>query len=576
MDDEYFFIWQVDPVVMFGRNQLIQSEVNLDYCHSHHINIYRRKSGGGCVYADRGCMEYSFIVADHGVNATFGKYMTLVADLLTKAGIPAETSGRNDVLVGGHKVAGAAYYRTNERSVVHNTLLWHTDFSVMQQALTPPKEKLESRGVKSVRQRVGNVGDYTDITMEEFMAFCRRELCGDSVRTLSAEDMAEIEKIESYIESDAFVYGNNPRYGKTITHRFPSVGTITAQLELHQDHIVDINLTGDYFLIGDLDNEILQPLRHVPFTREAVAAALEGRDPSTVIRNFTTAQLLRLLFGRAPHVMKPDWLKVSLKNSHNYYRTQGQLEHDHLHTICESGLCPNRTECWSRGTATLMIGGDVCTRSCRFCNTRSGRPLPLDEQEPQHVAEAVKKMGLRYAVITSVDRDDLPDYGAAHWCQTIEAVQALCPETKIEVLLPDFRGRLYLLDRVLALKPFVAGHNMETVRRLTPSVRSVATYDGSLQVLSEIAKKGITCKTGIMLGLGETEDEIRETLADVRQTGCTSITIGQYLQPSAHHLPVARYVAPEEFARYAEWARGMGFTHVVSGPLVRSSYHAEE
>ncbi|MDO4672052.1 MAG: lipoyl synthase, partial [Porphyromonadaceae bacterium] len=245
-------------------------------------------------------------------------------------------------------------------------------------------------------------------------------------------------------------------------------------------------------------------------------------------------------------------------------------------TICTSGKCPNKGECWSRGTATFMIGGDICTRSCRFCNTNTGKPLPLNPQEPQNVADSIKQLKLKHAVITSVDRDDLPDYGADHWVKTIEAIRATCPEVTTEVLIPDFRGRLDLVDKVIAAKPNIISHNMETVRRLTPSVRSVATYDTSLAVLQHIAQSGIVAKTGMMLGLGETEDEILQLMDDVLSVGVSVITIGQYLQPSRKNIPVEEYVTPEQFEKLRLIGIQKGFKHIESAPLVRSSYHAEK
>lgn len=276
------------------------------------------------------------------------------------------------------------------------------------------------------------------------------------------------------------------------------------------------------------------------------------------------------------HVPKPEWLKVKLGSARQFTDTEKIISAHSLHTICTSGLCPNRAECWAKGTATFMIGGDICTRKCKFCNTKSGKPLPLNPDEPQKVAESVKQLKLKYTVITSVDRDDLPDMGASHWARTIECVRNENPGTGIEALIPDFQGNLDLLQLVLAAKPDVVAHNVETVRRLTPSVRSVAQYDRSLAVLEEIARQGFTCKTGIMLGLGETPQEVEETMDDIRRTGCTVLTIGQYLQPSAHHLPVVAYITPEQFDDYKQLALGKGFTHVVSGPMVRSSYHAEQ
>ena len=276
------------------------------------------------------------------------------------------------------------------------------------------------------------------------------------------------------------------------------------------------------------------------------------------------------------HVKKPDWLKIRLGDNERFTRTQQIVESHRLHTICASGRCPNMGECWNRGTATFMIGGEICTRSCRFCNTLTGKPLPLDPQEPENVAESVALMRLRHAVITSVDRDDLPDLGAAHWVRTIEAVKRRNPETTIEVLIPDFQGRLELVDQIIDAAPEIISHNMETVRRVSPQVRSAAKYETSLAVLARIASRGVVAKTGLMVGLGETEEEVEALMDDVRSVGVQVLTIGQYLQPSRKNIPVSEYITPERFERYRQIALGKGFTHVESAPLVRSSYHAEK
>lgn len=275
-------------------------------------------------------------------------------------------------------------------------------------------------------------------------------------------------------------------------------------------------------------------------------------------------------------VRKPEWLKISIGANERYTETKRIVESHCLHTICSSGRCPNMGECWGRGTATFMIGGNICTRSCKFCNTQTGRPLPLDPQEPTHVAESVRLMKLSHAVVTSVDRDDLPDLGAAHWAQTIREIRRLNPETTIEVLIPDFQGRKELVEQVIEARPDIISHNMETVRRISPLVRSAARYDTSLEVIRQIAASGITAKSDIMVGLGETPAEVEELMDDLRAAGCQIMTIGQYLQPSHRHYPVAAYVTPEQFKRYEETGLAKGFTQVESGPLVRSSYHAEK
>lgn len=575
-DDDYFIGWRVNPTVMLGRNQLIDNEVNTDYCKEHKIDIFRRKSGGGCIYADKGCIQFSYISRSVNANEAFAAYMQRMAGLLKGLKIDAQLSGRNDILINGTKVSGCAFYQLSNRSVLHNSLLFDTQLDHLSNALTPAKEKLQSKGVASVRQRVTNVATYTQLDILAFMDYVQQEMCGTEVLELTEEDMKGVAEIEKELSSDDFVYGKNPKYSLVRKHRFEGVGTLEAHIELKNNIIGSINMVGDYFLLGDIDHDFLNLLKGCEFTREAVEERLENIDLSTIIRGLKLRQFLRLLFGREPHVMKPKWLKIDLTSKKSTGETAGILAKHHMNTICTSGLCPNRSECWMARTATLMIGGDICTRKCRFCNTLSGRPRLLNPDEPRRVAESVKALKLRYAVITSVDRDDLPDYGAAHWIKTIEEIRRLNPDTKIELLIPDFMGKADLIRQVMATHPHVAGHNMETVRRLTPSVRSVARYERSLEVLREIANCGITAKTGFMLGLGETHDEILETMDDILSTGCQRLTLGQYLQPTVEHLPVKAYITPEMFAEYKRIALEKGFKHVVSGPLVRSSYHAAE
>ncbi len=273
---------------------------------------------------------------------------------------------------------------------------------------------------------------------------------------------------------------------------------------------------------------------------------------------------------------KPEWLRQSQACKNDFGKTATLLSKNSLNTICESGRCPNRNECWSQGTATFMIGGEICSRSCKFCNTRSGRPLALDVDEPTRLAEAVSKLQLKYVVITSVTRDDLPDGGLKHWEECVKAVKRANQDLNIEVLIPDFKGDSKAIDQMSTLDVAVIAHNIETVRRLTPKVRSVATYDGSLSVLRQITKNGKIAKSGLMLGLGESTEEVYLALQDLLAVGCKIVTIGQYLQPSRKHLPVQKYYTPEEFEDIKSKAEAMGFTHVESGPFVRSSYNASK
>lgn len=272
---------------------------------------------------------------------------------------------------------------------------------------------------------------------------------------------------------------------------------------------------------------------------------------------------------------KPDWLKIKLPKGESYLKVKEILHGQKLNTICESGKCPNLSECWTAGTATFMILGEICTRSCKFCNTATGIPLANDTDEPARVAESIKAMNLKHCVITSVDRDDLPDGGSRCWAETILKIREVNPGITIEVLIPDFKGKAEDINRVIEAQPDIISHNLETVRRLSKEVRRQARYDRSLQVLKQIADSGIVAKSGIMLGLGETETELFESMDDLLASGVSVLTLGQYLQPTKAHLAVVDYITPEKFVDYGRMALKKGFRIAESGPLVRSSYHAE-
>jgi lipoyl synthase len=276
------------------------------------------------------------------------------------------------------------------------------------------------------------------------------------------------------------------------------------------------------------------------------------------------------------HRRRPDWLRVKLPTGESYRKVREIVGEHKLHTICQSGNCPNMGECWGEGTATFMILGNICTRSCGFCSVATGRPLEADPFEPARVARSVALMGVKHCVITSVDRDDLADGGADIWARTIRAVRRQSPETKLETLIPDFKGEWQNLAIVLEAKPEVLSHNLETVRRLTRKVRVQAKYDRSLEVLMRAKRAGLRTKSGVMLGLGEQDHEVIETMDDLRSVGCDVLTLGQYLQPTKAHLPVVDFVHPDRFARFREEGLARGFRFVESGPLVRSSYHAEK
>lgn len=273
---------------------------------------------------------------------------------------------------------------------------------------------------------------------------------------------------------------------------------------------------------------------------------------------------------------KPDWLRVKLPVGEEYLKVRKIVSEHKLHTICESGNCPNMGECWGAGTATFMILGNVCTRSCGFCAVATGRPKAVDWNEPKRVANSVKLMNVKHCVITSVDRDDLKDGGSIIWAETIKAIREISPSTKFECLIPDFAGNWENLQRIIDVKPDIVSHNIETVRRLTAKVRIQAKYDRSMEVIKRLHEAGCRTKSGLMVGLGESEDEVYETINDLAAVKCDVLTIGQYLQPTPKHLPVARFVHPDEFKKWKEYALSKGFRYVESGALVRSSYHAEK
>lgn len=275
-------------------------------------------------------------------------------------------------------------------------------------------------------------------------------------------------------------------------------------------------------------------------------------------------------------IKKPEWLRVKLPTGEQYLKVRNLVDQHKLHTICESGNCPNMGECWGAGTATFMILGNICTRSCGFCAVATGRPLVADSNEPNRVAESVKLMGVKHCVITSVDRDDMKDGGSIIWAETIRAVRRVSPGTTLETLIPDFKGEMHNVQRIIDVMPEIVSHNVETVRRLTKQVRIQAQYDRSLAVLRFLSDGGCRTKSGIMVGLGEQDDEVFETMQDLRTAGVEIMTIGQYLQPTKKHIPVKKFVHPEKFAMYKKVGQDIGFRYIESGPLVRSSYHAEK
>ncbi len=302
---------------------------------------------------------------------------------------------------------------------------------------------------------------------------------------------------------------------------------------------------------------------------------VNGSDPSNALLIPMNKEEI-IAEDRSPRLKKPDWLRVKLPTGKEYLHVRKLVDTHKLHTICESGNCPNMGECWGAGTATFMILGNICTRSCGFCAVATGRPLAIDEKEPERVAESVKLMNVKHCVITSVDRDELKDGGSMIWAETVRAIRRASPQTTMETLIPDFRGQWENLQRIIDVHPEIVSHNLETVRRLTRQVRIQAKYERSLEVLKRLKAGGMKTKSGIMLGLGETQQEVLETMDDLVAVGLDVMTLGQYLQPTRKHLPVKEFIHPDVFAFYKTEGLRKGLRYVESGPLVRSSYHAEK
>lgn len=581
MQEEAFILWRNEPSILIGRNQNTLSEIHMDFVKANGIQVVRRLSGGGTVFCDLGNINFTFITRKTGESNGFEKFANPVIEALRSLGVPAQFTGRNDIVIDGKKFSGNAQYHTPQWLLHHGTLLYSGDLSALAGALKSKHLKFKDKSVKSVGSRVTNIADHMAEPMdvlsfrEYLKTFIMKSHGIDRVYSLTQEDLSAIARIqETRFESYNWNYGKSPDF--TYNHECRlTAGTFEFNAHISEGRIHQLSINGDFFGEKPME-ELCEALKGTAFTEEALAQTLKAIDFKQYVSGVSETEFVSALLGL--RAKRPDWLKVKLQGGQATEKVKVLLSELSLNTVCQEANCPNRMECYSRGTATFMILGRNCTRNCTFCNVTRLMPDPVDQEEPEKVARAIQKLGLKHAVITSVTRDDLPDQGAGHFAEVVKAIRKLTPEVVIELLIPDFQGETQLLDRVLDSQPDILNHNVETVPELYETVRPMADFERSLRVLAHVKNRypDMKTKSGIMLGLGETDTQLMNALKALRKVDCDILTLGQYLQPSEAHIPVVQYVRPEKFEALKGLAEGIGFKSVASSPLVRSSYHADQ
>ncbi len=575
-EKDVFLLWDVDPTVMIGRHQVTDLEIDKDYIKSNDIKVVRRNSGGGAVYTDHGCFQFSFITNKTSHNDIFENHVHHIVDSVKKLGLNASFTGRNDILVDGRKFSGNAEYIYKDKMVIHGTILIESNLDHLIGSLTPDKSKLNKHAISSVKSRVINIGEKLNMSIDKFYNYLVHEIKTDEL-SVADLDMDKITEYSKKFETKEWNFGKNPKYEYKHSQRFDA-GCFTVYAEIKKNVVTNLTITGDFFSlkkIQDFENAFIG----VEFTRDAFLKVTKSNKVRDYFYKLKTKEFLELFFGVYERNMihKPDYLKIDLSDLNRQTKQiRALLKQNNLHTVCQEASCPNQLECFSNKTATFMILGAKCTRNCKFCDVEHGTPLSPDIDEPAHLVNAVKVMGLKHIVITSVTRDDLDDYGSKQFVKVINALKKDVPDTTIEVLIPDFMGDFESIKRVVDAKPDVINHNLETAKRLYKGFRDNADYDRSINLLKTVKdlNPSILTKSGIMLGIGEQESEIIELMRDLRAVDCDIMTIGQYLQPSKEHVDVVEYVTLEQFDFYKKEGIKLGFTYVASGPLVRSSYQA--
>lgn len=575
---DIFLLWSVEPTVMIGRHQITDNEINKDFVNENDIKIVRRNSGGGSVFTDMGCLQYSFITENTSHKDIFERHVKHIVDNVKKLGIDASFTGRNDILSDGLKFSGNAEYIYKDKMVIHGTILFNTNFDNLVGSLNPDKIKLTSKAIDSVKSRVVNIGNKTSLNINEFYDFLVKNI---STEILEYEtlDLDRIDEYSKKFETKRWNYGKNPKFEITKKQSFKS-GNYRVDLTIKNELIDSLRITGDYFSLKDI-NKFENMFKGVKYNYEAFLKVLKKNQVKDYIHKMRTSHFLELIFGeyRKERISKPDYLKIDLADLNKQTsQIRTLLKQHNLHTVCQEANCPNQLECFSNKTATFMILGTKCTRNCKFCDVEFGRPDQVDDSEPANLLRAVELMNLEHVVITSVTRDDLKDYGALQFAKCIKLIKDKRPNTTVEVLIPDLMGDLEALKIVVDAKPDVINHNVETVKRLSDGFRHRATYNRSLEVLKNVKflDENMLTKSGIMVGIGETVEEVSECMDDLRENFCDILTIGQYLRPSMNHAEVKEYVTLERFEEYKLLGKKKGFRYVASGPLVRSSYQAKK
>lgn len=574
--DDIFLLWSVEPTVMIGRHQVTRLEIDQSFVKDNNIDIVRRNSGGGAVYTDSGCLQFSFITNKKNPNDIFEGHVEYIVNSVKELGIDAEFTGRNDILTNGRKFSGNAEYIYKDKMVIHGTILFNTDFSKLIGALTPDKSKLTSHAISSVKARVINIGELLDIELPEFYDFLVDRISTKKI-DYTTLDLDKVNEYSKKFATEEWNYGRSPKHEITNTVKYDA-GNFTVYVQIKNELVKDLKINGDYFSLKKIE-EFENAFIGIKYNYRSFLEVLKNHPVKEYFYKLKTDEFLKLFFEKIKKrtISKPDYFKVDMKNlNKETNRIKTLLKQYNLYTVCEEANCPNQLECFSNKTATFMILGNHCTRNCKFCDVTNGIPLEVDPLEPANLLKAVEILDLAHVVITSVTRDDLEDYGSKQFVKCIELIKEHRPNTTIEVLIPDFLGDFKSIKRVVDANPDVINHNLETIRRLYDGFRDNADYDRSLGVL-KTAKElnpSILTKSGIMVGIGEKEAEVKSLMDDLRNINCDIITIGQYLRPSKEHAEVKEYISLEMFDNYKKTGKEKGFKYTSSGPLVRSSYQA--
>lgn len=575
-EEDIFLLWSVVPTVMIGRHQVTEIEIDSEYIKEHDVKVVRRNSGGGAVYTDKGCLQFSFITSKNVHKDIFTNHVSKIIDALNEIGLHASFSGRNDILHEGRKFSGNAEFIHKEKMVVHGTILFDSNLDNLIGSLTPDKAKLTKHAVTSVKSRVLNIGSLINVdTIDGLYDHLVSNIATSKVEYQDL-DVDLINQYGSKFYTDEWNYGKNPKYDLTKKEKFKA-GNITFSLIIKNNKIKEMKITGDYFSLKKI-SEFENAFIDIDFTYEAFTRVLKEHKIREYIYLMKNSEFLGVFFERPKRkISKPDYLKIDMKDLNNQTKKIRTLLKQHkLYTVCQEASCPNQLECFSNKTATFMILGNHCTRNCAFCDVTNDKPLKVDPEEPNNILRAVQVMGLKHIVITSVTRDDLPDYGSKQFVKVINTLKEHAKETTIEVLIPDFMGDYDSIKRVVDAKPDVINHNLETVSRLYKGFRDNASYQRSLNVLKTVKEidPSILTKSGIMVGIGEQKQEVFALMDDLRNIDCDIMTIGQYLRPSKDHIEVKEYVSLEDYKEYETKGKDKGFKYIASGPMVRSSYQA--